>query len=213
MSDPWAFGWTQVLAIAALVLTGVVSGLGLRTFGKWRRETIEGRRIEVAVEALSLTYQSKWIFENIRAPIVYEYEYDGMPGISGESDDERARRGKYFGVMRRIERNSEFFKEVWRVQPRVMALFGADTEAIFREMHQARRQMEVSAGLLLQHFREERHQQLTEDTKRLRQEQREDIDWAEASGGEKGDRIGAKLVAFREKMEKLCRPIVERGIA
>lgn len=211
MSDPWAFGWTQVLAIAALVLTGVVSGLGLRTFGKWRRETIEGRRIEVAVEALSLTYQSKWIFENIRAPIVYEYEYDGMPGISGESDDERARRGKYFGVMRRIERNSEFFKEVWRVQPRVMALFGADTEAIFREMHQARRQMEVSAGLLLQHFREERHQQLTEDTKRLRQEQREDIDWAEASGGEKGDRIGAKLVAFREKMEKLCRPIVERG--
>ncbi len=89
MSDPWAFGWTQVLAIAALVLTGVVSGLGLRTFGKWRRETIEGRRIEVAVEALSLTYQSKWIFENIRAPIVYEYEYDGMPGISGESDDER----------------------------------------------------------------------------------------------------------------------------
>jgi hypothetical protein len=45
MGDPWAFGWTQVLAIAALVLTGVVSGLGLRTFGKWRRETIEGRRI------------------------------------------------------------------------------------------------------------------------------------------------------------------------
>ncbi|MGP0085272.1 MAG: hypothetical protein ACLP0B_16850 [Steroidobacteraceae bacterium] len=211
MSDPWAFGWTQVLAIAALVLTSVVSWLGLRTFGKWRRETIEGRRIEVAVEALSLTYQSKWIFENIRAPIVYEYEYDDMAGISGESDDERARRGKYFGVMRRIERNSEFFKEVWRVQPRVMALFGADTEAIFREMHEARRQMEVSAGLLFQHFREERHKQLTEDTKRLRHEQLEDIDWAEASGGKKGDRIGAKLAAFREKMEKLCRPIVERG--
>jgi hypothetical protein len=211
MSDPWSFGWTQVLAIAALVLTSVVSWLGLRTFGKWRRETIEGRRIEVAVEALSLTYQSKWIFENIRAPIVYEYEYDDMPGISGESDDERARRGKYFGVMRRIERNGEFFKEVWRVQPRVMALFGADTEAIFREMHEARRQMEVSAGLLFQHFREEWHKQLTEDTKRLRHEQLEDIDWAEASGGKKGDRIGAKLAAFREKMEKLCRPIVERG--
>ena len=211
MSDPWTFGWTQVLAIAALLLTSVVSVLGLRTFGKWRRETIEGRRIEVAVEALSLTYQSRFIFENIRAPIVYEYEYDDMPGISGESDDERARRGKYFGVLRRIERNSEFFKEVWRVQPRVMALFGADTEAIFREMHEARRQMEVSAGLLFQHFREERDKQLTEDTKRLRQEQREDIDWAEASGGKKGDRIGAKLAAFREKMEKLCRPIVERG--
>jgi hypothetical protein len=201
----------QLLTIAGLLLTGVVSIFGLRTFGKWRRETIEERRIEVAVEALSLTYQSKWIFESIRAPLVYEYEYEGMPEIPGENADERARRGQYFAVLRRIERNGEFFKEVFRVEPRVMALFGAETEDIFCELHEARRQMEVSAGLLFQHFRQERQKQLTEDTKRLRQEQLEDIDWAEASGADKGDRIGAKLTAFRDRMEKLCRPIVERG--
>jgi hypothetical protein len=211
MTDPWSFGWMQLFAVAGLLLTGTVSVFGLRTFGKWRRETIEARRIETAVEALSLTYQSKWIFENIRAPIVYEYEYEDMLGISGESEDERARRGKYFAVMRRIERNNEFFKEVFRVEPRVMALFGADTEDIFCELHEARRQMEVSAGLLFQHFREERERQLTNDTKKLRRKQLEDIDWAEASGAEEGDRIGAKLTVFREKMEKLCRPIVERG--
>jgi hypothetical protein len=68
MENPWAFGWTQLLMIAGLVLTGVVSLLGLRTFGKWRRETIEARRIEAAVDALSLAYQTRWIFENIRAP-------------------------------------------------------------------------------------------------------------------------------------------------
>jgi hypothetical protein len=134
-----------------------------------------------------------------------------MPAISGESEDERSRRGKYFGVLRRIERNNEFFKEVFRVEPQVMALFGAGTEDIFCELHEARRQMEVSAGLLFQHFREEREKQLAEDTKGLRQRQLEDIDWAEASGADKGDRIGAKLAAFRERMEKLCRPIVERG--
>jgi hypothetical protein len=211
MSDPWAFGWTQLLTIVGLLLTGGVSAVGLRTFAKWRRETIEGRRIEVAVEALSLTYQSRWVFENMRGPIVYAYEYEEMANHPGENDDERARRGKYFAVLRRIERNSEFFKEVWRVQPRVMALFGAETEAIFREMHEARRQMEVSAGLLFQRFREERGRRPTEDLEKLRQQQLEDIDWAEASGAENGDRIGAKLSAFREKMEKLCRPIVERG--
>ena len=54
MTDPWAFGWTQLLTIGGLVLTGIVSTFGLRTFGKWQRETIEERRIEVAVEALSL---------------------------------------------------------------------------------------------------------------------------------------------------------------
>jgi hypothetical protein len=210
MNDPWAFGWTQVFTIAGLTLTAVVSFLGLRTFGKWRRETIEERRIEAAVDALSLAYQSKWVFENIRAPIVHAYEYEGMPDYSGESDDEQAARGKYFGVMRRIERNSEFFKAVWTVQPRVMALFGSEIEAIVREMHEARRQVEVSAGLLFQHFQQERGLQLTEDTKRLRKQQLEDIDWAEASGAEV-DRINAKLNAFRIGIEKLCRPVVEKG--
>ena len=29
MNDPWTFGWTQLLMIAGLALTGVVSILGL----------------------------------------------------------------------------------------------------------------------------------------------------------------------------------------
>jgi hypothetical protein len=188
MGDPWAFGWTQLLTIAGLLLTGFVSAFGLRTFGKWRRETIEERRIEAAVAALSLAYQSKWVFENVRSPIVFPYEYEQMSALSGESEDERGRRGKYFAVMHRIEMNSEFFKAVWNVQPRFMALFGAETETIFREMHEARRQIEVSAGLLYQHFREEKLGQMTADTKKLRTRQREDIDWAEASAAEGGDR-------------------------
>ena len=110
MENPWAFGWTQLLMIAGLVLTGVVSLLGLRTFGKWRRETIEARRIEAAVDALSLAYQTRWIFENIRAPIIYPYEYEEMPERAGEPEDRRASRGKYFAVLKRVERNSEFFQ-------------------------------------------------------------------------------------------------------
>ena len=211
MSDPWAFGWTQALTIAGLLLTVIVSGLGLHTFGKWKRETIEARRIEAAVEALSLAYQAKWVFENIRAPITHEYEYEQMQGRSGESDDRRSSRGKYFAVLKRIEGNSEFFKAVWNIQPRMMALFGPETESIFLELHKARRQIEVSAGLLYQRFASEIGLSLTDDTKKLRTEQLEDIDWAEASGAAGGDRINAKLSLFRTGMERLCRPIVEKG--
>jgi hypothetical protein len=42
---------------------------GLRTFGKWRREKIEEKRIEVAIDALAAAYKSKQIFEHIRAPL------------------------------------------------------------------------------------------------------------------------------------------------
>jgi hypothetical protein len=211
MNDPWAFGWTQTLTIVGLLLTAIVSGLGLRTFGKWKRETIEGRRIEAAVEALSLAYQAKWVFENIRAPITHEHEYEEMQGRSGESDDSRSSRGKYFAVLKRIEGNSEFFKAVWNIQPRMMALFGPETESIFLELHKARRQIEVSAGLMYQHFAREIGLSLTEDNKKLRREQLEDIDWAEASAAKGGDRINAKLSVFRRGTEKLCRPIVEKG--
>jgi len=211
MSDPWSFGWTQLLTIAGLLLTGTVSAFGLRTFGKWRRETIEGRRIEAAVDALALAYQAKWVFENIRAPITYEYEYEKMPERAGEDENSRSARGRYFAVLERVQRNSDFFKAVWNIQPRMMALFGTDTESIFLELHKARRQIEVSAGLLYQHFVSERGLTLTDDNRKLKREQLEDIDWAEASGAIGGDRIKAKLSAFVTGMEKLCRPIVERG--
>jgi hypothetical protein len=211
MSDPWTFGWTQLLMIAGLALTGVVSILGLRTFGRWRRETIEERRIEAAVDAWSLAYQAEWIFGNIRAPIIYPYEYEEMPERPGEPEDRRESRGKYYAVLKRLERNSDFFKGVWSVQPRVMALFGAETERIFRELHEARRQIEVSAGLLYSDFTSEVGLEPTHDAKRLRRQQREDIDWAEAAGAEDGDRIAAKLTVFLTGMEMLCRPIVERG--
>jgi len=92
-----------------------------------------------------------------------------------------------------------------------MALFGADTESVFLELHKARRQIEVSAGLLYQHLASEIGLSLTADTKRLRKQQLEDIDWAEASAATGGDRIKAQLSGFVTEMEKLCRPIVERG--
>src|ERR1700733_5557432 len=156
MSDPWSFGWTQVLTIAGLMLTAIISGLGLRTFGKWRRENIETRGIETAVDALALAYQTKLVFQNIRAPITYPYEYESMPERPGETDDIRSARGKYFAIARRIEQNGEFFKAIWGIQPRVMALFGPETEGIFLELHEARRQIEVSGHLLYANFIRER---------------------------------------------------------
>lgn len=92
-----------------------------------------------------------------------------------------------------------------------MALFGAETERIFREVYEERRQVEVSAGLLYRDFTSEVGLELTEDTKRWRSQRREDIDWAEASGAEDGDRIAAKLTVFLTGMELLCRPIVDRA--
>jgi hypothetical protein len=56
MEKPWTFGWTQLLTIIGFCITiGIAIG-GFRTFGRWKREKIEEKRIDVAIEALALTY-------------------------------------------------------------------------------------------------------------------------------------------------------------
>jgi hypothetical protein len=211
VNDAWLFGWTQLLTIVGLGMTGVISFTGLRTFGKWRRESIEERRIEAAIDALSIAYHSKYVFDNIRGPMIFSYEFVDMPIRHGESDQKRAQRGEFFAVLKRIERNKEFFDSVWKIQPRVMALFGPETEGIFLQLHEARRNIEVSAGLLFQHYVDELELGRNADTKRLRDRQKADINTAYADFEETGSKVSAKLEAFRDRMEVLCRPVVERG--
>ena len=86
--NPWAFGWNQLLTIIGLAVTSLIAIGGFRTFGRWKREKIEERRIDVALEALSIGYESQGVFEAIRNPGSFGYEYEDMPKIEGESDDE-----------------------------------------------------------------------------------------------------------------------------
>ena len=66
MSDPWAFGWTQLLAIIGFIITVAIAIGGFRTCDRWKREKLEEKRIDTAIEALALVYESKFIFDRIR---------------------------------------------------------------------------------------------------------------------------------------------------
>lgn len=134
-----------------------------------------------------------------------------MPELPRESEDRRAKRGEYFAVLKRLERTKAFFDSVWDIQPRVMALFGTQTKEIFLELHQARQQVEISAGLLFQRVMRDAGITLNEDTQKLRAQQRADLFALEAPLAEEGNRVGVKLLSFGDRMEALCRPIVERG--
>jgi len=53
MDNPWAFGWTQLLTLTGFGITIGIAVGGFRTFGRWKREKLEERRIEVAIDALA----------------------------------------------------------------------------------------------------------------------------------------------------------------
>jgi hypothetical protein len=58
MADPWTFGWTQLLTIIGFIITISIAVGGFRTFNRWKREKIEEKRIDIAIEALALVYEA-----------------------------------------------------------------------------------------------------------------------------------------------------------
>jgi hypothetical protein len=113
MTDPWAFGWTQVLTLLGFLITIVIATSGFRSFGRWRQEKLEERRIETAFDVLTIAHETQFIFQNIRAPLIEDYEWADMPHWDNDTDDRRRRRGPFFATIKRLDANAEFFKRVW----------------------------------------------------------------------------------------------------
>lgn len=149
MNDPWIFGWTQLLTIIGFVITILIAIAGFRSFERWRKEKIEEKRIDTAVDALVLIREMKWVFENIRSPMSFDYEWKDMPEMPGENEDKRRSRGPFYAVLKRIEGHRDFFNRAWKLQIRCGALFGQKAEDALLLLQKARREVEVSAGMLM----------------------------------------------------------------
>jgi hypothetical protein len=211
-SNAWEFGWNQLLTIIGLLVTIGIAVGGFRTFGRWKREKIEERRIDVALEALSIGYESQGVFAAIRNPGSFAYEYRDMPRAEGESDEEWARKTTYYVTLKRMDDHREFFIKVLKLQPRMMAVFGPEVEMIFGELNQARAHVQVAAQMLM---RPDFGALVTEESIKRRNQMEADI-WSglgdvypeeELPGG---DRVQKNLNAFKDGIVRLCRPIVDR---
>jgi len=206
MADPWTFGWTQLLTIIGFLITIVIAVTGFRTFGRWKKEKIEEKRIDTAIEALALAYESKFIFDHIRSEMSFGYEWEDMPDSYG-NEEERNARGPFYATLKRIEANKDFFERAWKMQVRCTALFGSEVEEIFLLMHRARREIEVSAGMLL---RDPQPTLKRQDNLETWNQFRADVWPAYGQLAKGGDKVGKKLSEFKSKMEKLCRPIINQ---
>ena len=205
MNDPWAFGWTQLLTIAGMVLTAIIAIAGFRTFGRWRREQIEEKRIELALEALSLAYESKAVFGHIRSRVMYKGEGDDVPDMAGESPEHKRQRGSFFAVLQRIEAANDYFKRIWALQPKFIALFGNKTEDIFDQLHKARREIEATASVMV--FESEPFDRKDPAYKEEMKGYRTTI-YGPMRKGEP-DPVAEKLDDFRQRIDALCRPVVD----
>jgi hypothetical protein len=206
-NDPWAFGWTQLLTIIGFAITIAIAVGGFQTFGRWRRERIEERRIDIAFEALSIAHESKYVFGRIREPNGFEGEWKTMPVKEGESASERSMRGGPYATLVRLNRYSDYFDRVSRLQPKATAVFGPRAEAAFERFNKAEHLVRDSATQLVWQIPVRPEKPSNEDYE-MRMALRSDL-WAGFLG--RDDRVERELDAFRSEMEKVFRPVIERN--
>jgi hypothetical protein len=206
MSDPWEFGWTPLLTIIGMVITTTIAIAGFRSFNRWKREQIEEKKIELALEALSLAYESKAVFGHIRSPVLYKSEGDDVPDMAGESPEHKRQRGAFFGVLQRIEAANDYFKRILALQPKFIALFGDRTEEIFDQLHKARRDIAATASVMV--FDSEPFDRTDPAYKEEMNERRATVFGPRGRGA--ADPVAEKLDDFRKRIDALCRPVVDR---
>jgi hypothetical protein len=208
MSDPWAFGWTQLLTIVGFLITGAIAIGGFGTSERWRKQKLEEKKIEIAFEALAIAYECKFVFDSIRNPGTSQYEYEDMPRAE-VTEEEWRRRGPFYAILKRITDNRAFFIKVLQLQPRVMIMFGRETEAIFRKLNEARAHVTVSAQMLMRPIdRVERP--WNEQAQNLHAQCEADIWEGLGEMAPNGDRVTAKLNEFRDGLEAICKPVLDR---
>lgn len=204
MSSPWDFGWTQVLTLIGFLITVTIAIAGFRSFGRWKREKLEEKRIEIALEALSLAYESREVFEMIRNPGSFGHEWADMPRKEQMTESEWNQRGPFYAIMKRVQDQNSFFDRVAKLRPRFLAVFGTQNEECFKFIKEARAYVFVSAKTLCfsppGYF----------DAKAVHRMEC-DIWEGIAEGNNVEDRVGKKVDRFVTLIESLCRPIVDRS--
>jgi hypothetical protein len=112
-------------------------------------------------------------------------------------------------VLKRIEAEKDFFERLWQLHPKFMAVFGADTGEIFEKLHIARRTIESACELLMWSIPEpERNdKRACEEWVQLRA----DIWVSKGELGKGNDKVGKLTEEFCISIEKICRPVIDRG--
>ena len=137
---------------------------------------------------------------------MYRGEGADVPEKVGESPEHRQQRELFFAILKRIEAANDYFKRIWALQPKFIAIFGEKTEEIFDQLHTARRDIEATASMMV--FEDEPFDLNDPAYKEELRGYRTTIFGPMRKI--ETDPVADKLDDFRNRIYQLCRPVVDR---
>ncbi len=142
---------TQLSAIVAL-------WVAIYGIDSWRREHIGKKRADTAEEALALLYEASDAIEQIRHPVSFGNEHDGIERGEGESEAQWSARRNANVAFVRYGQHQELFNKIHAMRYRFMAQFGKDKAEPLLEVRNVTNEVLAAANTLSrlwprEHFR------------------------------------------------------------
>src|SRR5262249_44752152 len=108
-----------------------------------------------------------------------------------------------------VEKQQPFFDKASALEPKFVAVFGRDKATIFERLFSARQQVMTFTEALIDDYR----MGLAAENSEVRNQR---VKWRKQIFASRGtvdpeDDVGKLLQQFRDEIEELCRPIVDRS--
>ncbi|WP_018015913.1 hypothetical protein [Teredinibacter turnerae] len=136
----------QAVAVVA-ACWAIISGVGA-----WKREFIGKRKIELAEETLAVYFEIKDAIALIRSPWSSGTEGNTRKRSEQETEAEARLLDRGYIVFERYESKKEVFVRFNTLKYKFMAVFGTDTESIFKDTNQTLNSIFSSANMLSTHY-------------------------------------------------------------
>lgn len=163
------------------------------------------RKVELAEVLVANFLQAHDVIRAVRSPGAYLEEGAERERQPNEDDNQRRTMDTYYVPLARLSRNSEFISGLMSKRYQARALLGSETDQAFQLIHEVIVEIQVSAQSLIRsvsrgqkpYERNESHWQRCES--------------AIWEGLAETDTISTRVQSAIERIEAICRPILERG--
>jgi hypothetical protein len=194
----------QAIAVVS-ACWAIISGVGA-----WKREFIGKRKIELAEETLAVFFEIKDAIAFIRNPWSSGNEGSTRQRATYETESESKLLDRGYIVFERYESKKEIFVRFNTLKYKFMAVFGTNTEQIFKDTNETLNSIFVSANMLSTHYWQRQgrvHMEADEFQRHLDEmHSHEGIFWDRYN---ENDEIRSKLTTTQEQLERVTKPCFE----
>lgn len=194
----------QAIAIIA-ACWAIFSGVGA-----WKREFIGKRKIELAEETLAVFFEIKDAIAFIRNPWSSGTEGSTRKRAPHESEAESQLLDRGYIVFERYESKKDIFVRLNTLKYKFMAVFGTETETIFKDTNKTLNSILSSANMLATHYwqRQGRVKMEPDEFQKHLDEmhKHEGIFWDRYN---ENDEIRNQLTTTQQALEKVTKPCFE----